>query len=65
VNVKREHPAETGDSAVSNCPRCDGTGEDPQYHNQCQYCLGTGFLLQQRFDQNGRPVRVNLIDAKK
>jgi len=65
VDVERVHPAETGDSAAVQCPRCDGTGVDPLYQNQCQTCLGTGFLLQQRFDANGRPIRVNLIDKKK
>ena len=65
MEVERTHPAETGDSAVSQCPNCDGTGIDPRYNNMCQMCLGTGFLLQQRFDANGRPIRVNVIDKKK
>jgi DnaJ-class molecular chaperone len=65
MQVERSHPSETGDSQVSNCPTCDGTGVHPYYHNACPTCCGTGFLLQQRFDQNGRPIRVDLIAAKK
>jgi len=65
MDVERVHPAETGDSAVVNCATCDGTGVHPWYHNQCPTCVGTGFLLQQRFDDAGRPIRVNVIDKRK
>jgi len=64
MEVERTHPAETGDSAVNQCPTCDGTGLHPYYKNQCTTCLGTGFLLQQRFDDNGRPIRVTMTEKK-
>lgn len=64
--VKREHPAETGDSSADECPDCAGKGVYPpgtQRQGQpCSQCAGAGFLLRQRRDSNGLPTRVKLID---
>jgi len=59
--VTRSHPAETGDSAAVSCPVCNGSKHNPQYPDQpCSMCVGTGFLLQQRMDSQGRAVRVSI-----
>jgi DnaJ-class molecular chaperone len=63
TDAKRVHPAETGDSEAVTCPACGGSGEN-QYGQPCQVCLGPGFLLQQRRDAVGNPVRVNLVEKK-
>lgn len=60
-SVARTNPAEDGDSAAVSCPRCNGSKVDPVYNSQCPLCVGTGFLLQQRMDANGRPTRVRVV----
>jgi len=65
MEVERTHPAETGDSAVVVCSGCNGTKVHPWYHTACEICAGTGWLLQQRFDANGHPIRVTVVEPTK
>lgn len=66
-SVRRQHPAETGDSQVDPCPTCAGAGKYPATHQRagqaCDTCAGSGYLLRQRRDSNGNPTRVLLVDG--
>lgn len=67
IEVKRTHPGETADSEVVPCGHCGGTGKN-RFGQICGTanedqggCVGTGWLLQQRRDANGLPVRVQVV----
>jgi hypothetical protein len=68
IEVKRSHPSENSDSEAVPCSHCNGTGKN-RFGQVCGTanedqggCGGTGYLLQQRRDERGLPIRVLVTD---
>lgn len=66
--MKRKHPADTSDTEMVKCPKCNGTGKN-RFGQPCGAaeedqggCAGTGYISQQRRDANGNAIRVPIDD---